>query len=315
MSRSKRLLLGALAFAAFVLACAPTTPVATRLPTASPSAPPATGTTLPPQPLTSVGETGALPKDCREQKIAREATGGKTTGYLDLPEKGTAPFPAVVAIHGGFANEPTDADRTTRGVGRNFASHLCPLGWAVFSVDYRWSVFGMEEMEEVAGAYDYLTTRSDIDKKRIVVMGGSHGGYMTMMAVTSAKYKRPFAAAINLYGFVDIADLVNSAREKNNPQAKLTIEKLGTPETNPSAYREISPRYHIDQLTVPLLIVVGTQDQFLHQLRPFSQDLKKAGKDYEYHEVDDAPHGFEQGHEPYTTILWNYVSAFLKRRV
>jgi len=44
MSRSKRLLLGALAFAAFVLACAPTTPVATRLPTASPSAPPATST-------------------------------------------------------------------------------------------------------------------------------------------------------------------------------------------------------------------------------------------------------------------------------
>lgn len=61
--------------------------------------------------------------------------------------------------------------------------------------------------------------------------------------------------------------------------------------------------------------MVGTRDQFLHQLRPFSADLERAGKDYEYHEVEGAGHGFEYGQEPYTTILWNYVTAFLRARV
>lgn len=269
-----------------------------------------------PNPTRRLGMPPTASADYSAQRITREATGGKTAGYLFMPAGKTGErFPAVVAIHGGFADSPIVADRATEGVGRNFAARLCPRGFVVFSVDYRWSPFGLAEMEDVAGAFDYLSTRPEVDPKRIAVAGGSHGGYMTMMAVSSPKYKRPFAVAVNLYGFVDVANLVNSPRERNNPQAKLTIEQLGPPAANPTAYREISPRYHIDNLNVPVLIVVGTKDQFLHQLRAFSADLEKAGKDYEYHEVADAPHGFEQGREPYTTTLWNYVITFLETRL
>lgn len=296
-------------FALLTLSCSLTDVAALLSPT--PTATPTALAQIPPSPPTAAPAPTAS-AGCREEKITREATGGRTAGYLFLPNaQPGARLPAVVAIHGGFADKPNTA-QATENLGRNYAERLCPLGFAVFSVDYRWSAFGMEEMEDVAGAYDYLLTRPEIDPQRLVVMGGSHGGYMTMMAVTSAKYKRPFALAVNLYGFVDIADLVTADKEKNNPQVKLTIQQLGTPDANPSAYREISPRYHIDQLDVPLLIVVGTKDQFLNQLRAFSADLKKAGKDYEYHEVDGAGHGFEQGQEPYTTTLWNYVIAFLQ---
>ncbi len=252
--------------------------------------------------------------NCREEKIAREKTGGKTAGYLFMPIDGAAQHPVAVTIHGGFADKPQAADSTTRASGLNVSSRLCPLGFAVFSVDYRWSAFGMEEMEDVTGAYDYLMTRTDIDPKRIVVMGDSHGGYMTMMAVSVPKSKRPFALAINLYGFVDIGNLVQAPSVKNNPQVQLTIQKLGTPNANPSAYRDISPRYYIANLNVPLLIVIGTRDPLLEQLRPFSVDLKKTGKDLQYHEVENAEHGFIQGQEPYTTTLWNYVTAFLRAR-
>jgi len=254
--------------------------------------------------------------DCIVQRIAREATGGKTAGYLFVPAgKTDTPFPAVVALHGGFAYDPIRADRAAEREGQNFAARLCPLGFVVFSVDYRWSAFGLEEMEDVAGAFDYLITRPEVNPERIAVAGGSHGGYMATMAVLSPKYRRPFAVAVNLYGFVDIADLVNSPREQNNPQVQLTVQQLGTPAANPNAYREISPRYQVGNLNVPLLIVVGTRDQFLRQLRAFSADLKKAGKDYEYHEVPGAPHGFAKGHGPYTTMLWKYVIAFLKARL
>lgn len=259
----------------------------------------------------------ALPSaDCREERVDRETSGGETAGYLFLPGgEAKKPHAAVVIMHGGFADDPEKADRVARQVGLSYSSHLCPLGFGVFSVDYRWSAFGMGEMEDVAGAFDYLVTRPEIDKNRIAAMGPSHGGYMAVMAVTSPEHKRPFAVAVDLYGFVDVADLVASGREQDNPQAKLTIQQLGNPGSNPGAYRAISPRYHIGSLDTPLLIVVGTEDQFLDQLRAFRADLKKAGKDYEYHEVAGARHGFDTNQEPYTTALWNYVTAFLQDRL
>lgn len=251
---------------------------------------------------------------CTDERITREQTGGLTAGYIFRPSTpATTPRPAVIAIHGGFADDQAAADRSAQRVGSNYSERLCPLGYVIFSVDYRWSAFGQEEMADVSGAFDYLKTLPDVDPSRIAVMGGSHGGYMTMMSISSPSYQRPFAAAVNLYGFVDIAQLV--AREPTNPQARLTVDVLGQPEGNP-AYRDISPRYLIDNLgDTPLLIIVGTKDQFIEQLRAFRDDLTKAGREFQYLEVEGAGHGFEDGQEPYTSQLWKRATEFLQENL
>lgn len=261
----------------------------------------------------SSGYAEKLPAGCEKERIARPSTGGRTAGYLFIPE-GKSPMPAVVAIHGGFADGSgvTMGNPDTEAAGHIYAARLCPAGFAVLSVDYRWSAFGMEEMEDVTGAFDYLGTRREIDAARIAVMGGSHGGYMAMMAVSSAEHRRPFRAAINLYGFVDLLDLVRATREKDNPQVRLTEAALGAPDRQVAAYQELSPRHNVARLNVPVLIIVGAEDPFLVQLRGLREKLIRAGKAHEYHEIEGARHGFVHDQEPYTTILWNHVIGFLQ---
>lgn len=265
-------------------------------------------------------EAGAAPSSspppgCASvESVARRAAGGRTAGLLFLPE-GTGPFPAVVAVHGGFADDPRRATQATRDVGAAYAARLCPLGFAVFSVDYRWSPFGGEEMLDVSGAFDLLAGRAEIDADRIAVMGASHGGYMATYAVTApdpAK-RRPFAAAVNLFGFVDVAAVAE--RKPGNPQVRRTVAELGRPGENPAAYRAISPRYQLQRLRTPLLVVVGTRDQLLGQLRDLRRALARAGKAFEYHEVPGAAHGFDRGSGPTTEALWGFVVDFLEREL
>ena len=261
---------------------------------------------------TPTEDTSVIPEPgCPEEKVTLEQTGGRTAGYLYRPDASDTPArPLVISMHGGFAEDRERSDRAALRHGRVVASHLCPLGYNVFSVDYRWSPFGREEMTDVGGAFGYMSQMPYVDGARIVAMGESHGGYMATLAVASPLIERPWAAAVNLYGFVDVAELAQS--EPANAQVQFTVEKLGGPAGN-SVYDEISPAQLVDSLDTPLLIVVGSEDQLADQLRAFRDKLKDAAKTFEYTEIEGAPHGFIAGQEPYTDRLWQRVIDYLKQ--
>lgn len=260
---------------------------------------------------------------CTVELVSFESDDGAFYSRLYLPEEGEKPYPVVIGIHGGMSNSLKKAQatpKTTDAVGLAWGGHLCPLGIAVLTPDYMWSPFGLGEMKSIALAYDFLKSRDEIDEDKIVISGESHGGYMTMRMITfdpSDENYRKFAAAINFYGFVNISLLAEG--ELNNPQAKITEETLGEPKDNLAAYKEISPIYHKENVNVPLLIVVGTEDQYIDSIRGFAGDLKKQGKDLEYHEIEGAPHGIaatkEQDEVVYREQLWDYAVEFLKEQV
>jgi acetyl esterase/lipase len=279
--------------------------------TAPSSSPEGAATTAPAAP-SPTEDTSVIPEPgCPEEKVTLAQTGGRTAGYLYRPDASDTPArPLVISMHGGSAQDPEQADRAALRNGRVVASHLCPLGYNVFSVDYRWSPFGREEMTDVGGAFGYMSQMPYVDGARIVAMGESHGGYMATLAVASPLIERSWAAAVNLYGFVDVADLVQS--EPNNAQVQLTVEQLGGTAGN-GVYDEISPARLVDSLDTPLLIVVGSDDQLADQLRSFRDKLKDAAKTFEYTEIEGAPSGFIAGQEPYTDRLWQRVIDYLKQ--
>jgi dipeptidyl aminopeptidase/acylaminoacyl peptidase len=248
--------------------------------------------------------------DCPVEEIDLGITGGRTAGYLYRPAgAGDEPRPLVIVMHDGSAEDAVAGAAEAERAGRIYAGRLCPLGYNVFSVTYRWSAYGREEMADVVGAFGYLSQSPYVDRDRIAAIGPGHGGYMAAFAVSSPLYERPWAAAVNLYGFVDVAEQVRA--HPADTQSVLTKNVLGDPETGTDAYAEVSPSELLDSLDAPVLVVVGSEDERAGQLRSY-RDEAAAGQ-VEYLEVQGAGYGIDYGQEPYTTQLWERVIDFLER--
>jgi len=114
---------------------------------------------------------------------------------------------AVVSIHGG----PTA--QTINSFSRNI-QYLVNQGFFVIAPNYRGSTgYGKEfedanrfdmgggDLEDVISAAEWIKKTGFIDPKKVVVMGGSYGGYLTMMAVTKAP--EMWAAGVPIVPFVN----------------------------------------------------------------------------------------------------------------
>ena len=89
---------------------------------------------------------------------------------------GPGPHPTVVLVHGGYWRDGYDLTLEDR-----VAHDLAARGYLVWNVDYRPSSAGWPAtLEDVAAAYDHLTTNADVDPDRISVVGHSAGGHLAL---------------------------------------------------------------------------------------------------------------------------------------
>jgi dipeptidyl aminopeptidase/acylaminoacyl peptidase len=262
------------------------------------------------QEIGAVSDRGveSLPAGCREtpQNAPR--------GWLFQPASDERSLdklrPAVVMLHKGFAYDRAAAAHATLLLGRAYASRLCGRGIAVMALDYRYSAVGGHEMDDVVAAFDQLAAVPSIDRNRIGLVGGSHGGYMTLLAL--AERRRPFASGAAFYTFGDVAAVFERGI-LHNPATRLTQRHLGDLVTHAAAYRRISPASQLDRVSVPLLLISGTDDEFAPDMRSLRDGLQAAGADFEFHEVSGGRHGFEVDQGRATEQLWQLATAFLER--
>lgn len=89
---------------------------------------------------------------------------------------GPGPHPTVVLVHGGYWRDAYDLTLEDR-----VAHDLAARGFLVWNVDYRPSSAGWPStLEDVAAAYDHLTTSDRVDPARISVVGHSAGGHLAL---------------------------------------------------------------------------------------------------------------------------------------
>lgn len=111
---------------------------------------------------------------------------------------GEGPFPAILFIHGGVGGSTIDAMK--RFVMRRVPQHFFERGYVVFSTDYRGLHFGEDEIQDVLAAYRKVQSYPFVEKNRVGVIGGSHGGYLAMMLATRISP----AVAVSFAGLSDI---------------------------------------------------------------------------------------------------------------
>ena len=236
----------------------------------------------------------------------------------DIPD-GTE-LPAIVNIHGG----PTA--QFTRGFDP-FAQFLVDKGFVVLEPNIRGSTgYGVEfrdaalrdwggaDLEDIAAGVAFLRSLPYIDPQRIVIFGGSYGGYMTFMAVT----KKPglWRAGVAWVGITDLKRMYDSSMEHFKYFLR---EQMGDPEADAALWADRSAINFADRLQAKLLMVHGVNDPRcpVEQSRIFRDRLvelgRREGVDFEYVELADEGHGSNDIEQKIRTfrILADYLDRVL----
>ncbi len=241
-----------------------------------------------------------------------------------LYDSGERPSPLIVNPHGG----PRAADQ--RGFGL-YTQFLVSRGYSVLQVNYRGSTgrgrsfveelygdWGGAEQGDVArGVEHVLDDRDWIDEDRVVVFGGSYGGYSAYWQMV--QYPALYAAGIAWIGLTDLELMYDSTMP--HFRTELMEKQLGNPEENAALYEERSPITHAENLAAPLLMVHGVTDRRVpvEQARVFRERLEDLG--YEFGAEGDVEY-VELGEEGHASSdidqkirLFETLDDFLERRI
>ena len=168
--------------------------------------------------------------------------------------------PLIVKSHGG----PTSASTAGLDLSLQFWTSR---GFAVLDVNYRGSSgFGRKYREKLHGRWGvadvadciagakFLAARGDVDATKLIVTGGSAGGYTTLCALT---FHREFAAGASYYGVSDLVALATDTHKFESHYLDWLIEpyRPGSP-----LYRQRSPIHFAERLSAPIIFLHGEDD-------------------------------------------------------
>ncbi|TXS06775.1 S9 family peptidase [Streptomyces sp. col6] len=224
-----------------------------------------------------------------------EGPGGRIHALVQRPPApAEGPFPTVFEIHGG----PTwhDSDAFAAGPAA-WVDH----GYAVVRVNYRGSTgygrawtdalkhrVGLIELEDIAAVREWAVKSGLADPAKLVLAGGSWGGYLTLLGLGT----QPGDWALGLAA-VPVADYVTAYHDEMEALKAMDRTLLGgTPEEVPERFEASSPLTYVEAVRAPVYISAGVNDPRcpIRQVENYVDRLK--GRDA-VHEVYryDAGHG------------------------
>ncbi len=202
---------------------------------------------------------------------------------------------AIVYIHGGPSSQ-------TMNSFNRFIQFAANQGYMVLAPNYRGSTgYGKEfqqanlfdmgggDLQDILAGVDWIKQTGHLDPKKIAVMGGSYGGYLSMMAVTKAP--EIWAAGVPIVPFV------NWFTEIENEDPVLRegdLATMGDPVKNKALYEDRSPVNFIDKIKAPLLLLAGGHDPRCPKSETLQvvDAIKKRGGTADYKIYDNEGHGF-----------------------
>jgi dipeptidyl aminopeptidase/acylaminoacyl peptidase len=169
-----------------------------------------------------------------------------------------------------------------------------------------------DSVKDIGALLDWLPTQPDLDPKRVMVAGGSYGGYMSLAVAT--KYSDRIRAAIDIVGisnFVSFLERTESYRrdlrrveygDERDPQMREFLQK-------------ISPTTNAQKIKVPLFVIHGQNDPRvpLNEAQQIVQAVRQNGVPVWYLMAKDEGHGFSKkrniDYQFYATVM--FVREFL----
>jgi dipeptidyl aminopeptidase/acylaminoacyl peptidase len=224
--------------------------------------------------------------------------------------------PAIVYVHGG----PTA--QTMNGFNR-FIQYVANQGYIVIAPNYRGSTgYGKEfqqanlfdmgggDLQDVLATADFIKQTGYVDPKKLILMGGSYGGYLTMMGVTKAP--EVWAAGVPIVPFVN---WFTEIQNEDPVLQQSDLATMGDPEKNKALFEDRSPINFIGQIKAPLYLLAGGNDPRCPKSETMQvvDAIKKKGGVAEFKIYENEGHGFSRVENQIDA--YKRVADFLKAHV
>ncbi|MCY0875617.1 MAG: prolyl oligopeptidase family serine peptidase, partial [Firmicutes bacterium] len=186
----------------------------------------------------------------------------------------------------------------------SFTQYLIWQGYDVFQANFRGSTgygaafgklvardWGGGPYKDMVAGIEWLLAQGLAHRDRLFVLGGSYGGYMTLMLhARSAHY---FRAAVDIFGPSNLFSFVNSVPDFWKP---IMDAWVGNPEKDADMLREFSPITHLEGMTKPMLVIQGANDPRVVKAESdqIVAALREKGREVEYLVLEDEGHGFSK---------------------
>jgi dipeptidyl aminopeptidase/acylaminoacyl peptidase len=232
------------------------------------------------------------------QLISFESFDGlEVPAFIHRPS-GEGPHPVIVSIHGG----PEAQARP--GFSSTFQYWLQELGAAVVVPNVRGSAgYGNEyvnldnvflrenSVRDIGALLDWIATQPDLDENRVVVYGGSYGGYMVLASLVH--YSDRLAGGINIVGISNFVTFLENTAGYRQDLRRAEYGDERDPEVR-EFLESISPANHAHRITAPLFIIQGANDPRvpLSEAEQILAAVREAGGDPWYLVAMDEGHGF-----------------------
>jgi dipeptidyl aminopeptidase/acylaminoacyl peptidase len=232
----------------------------------------------------------------------------------NLPRQ--AEHPAIVYVHGGPAAQ-------TINTFNRFIQYMANQGYVVIAPNYRGSTgYGKEfqqanlfdmgggDLQDVLAAADWIKQTGYVDPKKLILMGGSYGGYLTMMGVTKAPDL--WAAGVPIVPFVN---WFTEIQNEDPALQQSDLATMGDLEKNKARYEDRSPINFVDQIKAPLYLLAGGNDPRCPktEAQQVVEAIKKRGGVVEYKVYENEGHGFSKVENQIDA--YRRVADFLKAHV
>ncbi|MGA8541478.1 MAG: S9 family peptidase [Terriglobales bacterium] len=233
---------------------------------------------------------------------------------FNLPRNGE--HPAIVYVHGG----PTAQIMNSFN---RFVQYMVNQGYIVIAPNYRGSTgYGKEfqqanlfdmgggDLQDVLAAADWIKQTGYVDPKKLILMGGSYGGYMTMMGVTKAP--EVWAAGVPIVPFVN---WFTEIQNEDPVLQQSDLATMGDLVKNKALYEDRSPINFVSQIKAPLYLLAGGNDPRCpkEEAQQVVDAVKKRGGVVEYKVYENEGHGFAKVENQIDAF--KRVADFLKAHV
>ena len=227
--------------------------------------------------------------------------GLKLSGFLYRPPaKFSGPRPVIVNIHGGPEGQSRPGFQ-----GRN-NYFLNELGVALLYPNVRGSTgFGKtfvtldnglkreDSVRDIGALFDWISQQPDLDAERIMVTGGSYGGYMTLAVATH--YSERIRCALDIVGISHFGTFLQNTESYRRDLRRVEYGDERDPAIA-AFFEKISPLNNAEKIRKPLLIVQGGNDPRvpLSEAEQMVARIKNTGSPVAYLMAKDEGHGFRK---------------------
>jgi dipeptidyl aminopeptidase/acylaminoacyl peptidase len=212
--------------------------------------------------------------------------------------------PLIVFTHGG----PTSNVNSSLKLAVQFWTSR---GFAVCDVNYSGSTgfgreyrdrlkgnWGVVDVYDVCSAAKYLVNKGLVDKDKLIIEGGSAGGYTTLAALT---FTDVFKVGGSYFG---VSDLELLTLDGHKYEARYLDSLIGPYPAQKSLYHERSPLFHTEKLSCPVLFLQGGMDKIVppNQAEKMYEALLKKKIPTAYILFEEEAHGFRSSQNIVTSF-------------